>query len=220
MNEELTFLERLNRAQTELKAPKGQYNNFGKYKYRSAEDILEAVKPINNQYNLNLTLSDCPQLIGNNIYIEATATLTDALNPTNQIVVKAYAKEPISKKGMDDSQITGAASSYARKYALNGLYLIDDTKDADSNEHKTEVDATTAKKISDIQAKALRQKVENLVAFISEKTGKEQNFDDIYAYLSDQKFAQIITIENLDTEQLVTINRYADEMRKKYEKMK
>lgn len=115
-----------------LKAPKSQYNSFGKYNYRSFEDILEAVKPLNAEKNLLLTLSDTPEVVGNYQYIKATATLTDG---ENTHTVTAYARESQTKKGMDESQITGTASSYARKYALNGLYLIDDTKDADSQEH-------------------------------------------------------------------------------------
>ena len=118
----------LSKIQRELKAPKGQYNNFGKYKYRSCEDILEAVKPL---------LADCLILvsdeiiqIGERYYVKATATFKDANGA--ETVVSAFAREPLMKKGMDESQITGAASSYARKYALNGLLLIDDNKDADS----------------------------------------------------------------------------------------
>lgn len=119
--------------QHQLKAPKGQRNDFGKYNYRSCEDILEAVKPLNAANNLLLTLSDEPVFIGDWHYIKATATIT---NGTDTHSVTAYARESLTKKGMDDSQITGTASSYARKYALNGLYLIDDTKDADSNEYQ------------------------------------------------------------------------------------
>lgn len=137
---EPNFEARLIATQNELKAPKGQWNDFSKFNYRSAEDILEAVKPINTKNNLLLTLSDKPIAVGDRIYIEATATITDATDQTNQITVTAYAREAISKKGMDDSQITGTASSYARKYALNGLYLIDDTKDADTNEYKAQQD--------------------------------------------------------------------------------
>ncbi len=137
---ESNFEARLLATQNELKAPKGQWNDFSKFNYRSAEDILEAVKPINTKYNLLLTLSDKPIAVGDRIYIEATATIKDATDPINQITVTAYAREAISKKGMDDSQITGTASSYARKYALNGLYLIDDTKDADTNEYKAQQD--------------------------------------------------------------------------------
>ena len=131
--EKLNLTQRLLNAQSELKAPKGQYNNFGKYKYRSAEDILEAVKPINAKHGVLLTITDEPVLVGDWHYIKATATISDG---TDSIVVTAYARESLTKKGMDDSQITGTASSYARKYALNGLYLIDDTKDADTDEYK------------------------------------------------------------------------------------
>lgn len=119
--------------QKNLKAPKGQYNSFGKYNYRSSEDILEAVKPLNAEKGLLLTLSDEPVLVGEYQYIKATATITNGKDTHS---VTAFARESLTKKGMDDSQITGTASSYARKYALNGLYLIDDTKDADSNEHR------------------------------------------------------------------------------------
>src|SRR5699024_4956316 len=123
--------EKLITVQKNLVAPKSNYNNFGKYKYRSAEDILEAVKPLNADNGLLLTISDEPLLIGDWHYIKATASITDGKD-THEVT--AYARESQTKKGMDDSQITGTASSYARKYALNGLYLIDDTKDADTDE--------------------------------------------------------------------------------------
>jgi hypothetical protein len=116
--------------QSVLKAPKNQHNNFGKYDYRSAEDILNALKPILKAYNSTLVLSDLPVLIGDWHYIKATATLK---TPDSECIVTAYAREPEIKKGMDSSQITGTASSYARKYALNGMFLIDDTKDADTD---------------------------------------------------------------------------------------
>ena len=126
-------MDTLMKIQSELKAPKGNYNKFGKYSYRSCEDILEAVKPICKKYDSVLVISDKPILIGERYYIEATVTLR---TPRNIFEVKAYAREEDTKKGMDASQITGTASSYARKYALNGLFCIDDTKDADSNELK------------------------------------------------------------------------------------
>lgn len=116
--------------QSKLKAPKGNYNSFGKYKYRSAEDILEAVKPLLNDENCILTLSDEIVQVGDRYYIKATCTL---VNSDGQLVkTSALAREEETKKGMDASQITGTASSYARKYALNGLFCIDDTKDADA----------------------------------------------------------------------------------------
>lgn len=125
------LFEVLSKIQKEMKAPKSQFNAFGKYKYRSCEDILEAVKPFLN--GTVLYISDEMVLIGERYYIKATATLR---NGDEAVSVTAYAREEAEKKGMDSSQITGAASSYARKYALNGLFLIDDTKDSDAtNEH-------------------------------------------------------------------------------------
>jgi len=119
--------------QVELRAPKGQFNKFGGYKYRSCEDILEAVKPILGRHGLLLTISDKVISVGARIYIEATATITDGIH---SVSVSAIARESETKKGMDDSQITGSTSSYARKYALNGLFCIDDTKDSDAtNDH-------------------------------------------------------------------------------------
>ena len=126
--------------QAELKAPKGQLNKFGNYRYRSAEDIIEAVKPICHKYGYALVISDQIIQIGDRIYVKATAMLLEELNPEIQIMTHGWAREEEVKKGMDAAQITGSASSYARKYALNGLFAIDDTKDADAtNEHKDEV---------------------------------------------------------------------------------
>lgn len=126
-------MDALQKIQAELKAPKGQYNSFGKYAYRSAEDILEAVKPLLKKNKAELILSDEIVEVGGRIYVKATAMLNA---DGEKAVVNAYAREPEQKKGMDESQITGTASSYARKYALNGLFLIDDTKDADTDEYK------------------------------------------------------------------------------------
>jgi hypothetical protein len=124
--------------QAELKAPKGQFNAFGKYKYRNAEDIIEAVKPILFKYGTALVITDEVLQVGDRIYVQATATLLD--DTDNSISSKGWAREEEVKKGMDAAQITGSASSYARKYALNGLFAIDDTKDADAtNDHKDEV---------------------------------------------------------------------------------
>jgi len=131
--EKTSIYEKLLNIQTELKAPKGQYNSFGKYNFRSAEDILEAVKPILKKYRATVVLGDELTFVGNRYYIKATATLYD-LDSDEDISNTALAREEETKKGMDASQITGTASSYARKYALNGLFAIDDTKDADTNE--------------------------------------------------------------------------------------
>ena len=121
----------LNKIQKELKAPKSQKNTFGNYNYRSCEDILEAVKPLLGE--AVLTISDEIVNLGDRFYVKATATISQG---TENVSVSAYARESLEKKGMDSAQITGATSSYARKYALNGLFCIDDTKDADNtNKH-------------------------------------------------------------------------------------
>lgn len=129
-------MKELVKIQSELKAPKGQFNKFGGYKYRSAEDILEAVKPLLKENNCTLTISDDIVQVGDRYYIKANVTLTNSAGATVQ--VSALAREEEQKKGMDGSQITGTASSYARKYALNGLFCIDDTKDSDTEESARE----------------------------------------------------------------------------------
>jgi hypothetical protein len=129
------LLTKLSTIQKGLVAPKGQFNSFGKYKYRSCEDILEALKPLLG--DSVLTVSDEVVMIGTRFYVKATATLTDGSGVAS---VSAYAREEEVKKGMDGAQVTGAASSYARKYALNGLFCIDDSKDADSTQGQTKED--------------------------------------------------------------------------------
>lgn len=124
-----TLASKLSEIQSELKAPKDQFNAFGKYKYRSAENILTAVKPLLIKYGLTLMLNDFIEMIGNRYYIRAEVTVTDGIESLKS---QAYAREDEFKKGMDGSQVTGASSSYARKYALNGMFAIDDTKDADA----------------------------------------------------------------------------------------
>ena len=136
----MNLSEKLMNIQVELKAPKNLYNSFGKYKYRNAEGICEAVKPFLKKYNVVLTLQDDVICIGERIYIKATAKLSDC-ESSEYFTAEALARESAEKKGMDDSQITGTASSYARKYALNGLFLLDDTKDADTDEYKRQTDA-------------------------------------------------------------------------------
>ena len=133
----MNIYEKLMNIQKELKAPKGQYNSFGKYKYRSCEDILESVKPLLEKYKVTIILTDKLEQIGERYYIRAMAILIDT-ESDNSIENTAYAREEETKKGMDGSQITGTSSSYARKYALNGLLLIDDTKDADTDEFAKE----------------------------------------------------------------------------------
>lgn len=137
---DLTFTQKLIAIQSELKAPKGQFNDYGKYKYRSCEDILEAVKPLLAKYGCLLTLTDDIMTLGDGeqmrFYVKATARFTDG---ETEIKTSAFARESLTKKGMDDSQITGTASSYARKYCLNALFCIDDTKDADTDEYHKQV---------------------------------------------------------------------------------
>lgn len=143
---EKTFTEKVVTIQTELKAPKGQFNKFGNYKYRSLEDINEALKPLLAREQLQLTVSDELVLIGDRYYVKATATISDS--DGNYVEVHGYARESKDKKGMDDSQITGTASSYARKYAMNGLFLIDDTKDADTDEYAKQTKGSASNKQS------------------------------------------------------------------------
>ena len=129
-----TIHEKLSQIQNKLNAPKGQYNSFGRYNYRNCEDILQALKPILAEHKCHVSLSDEVVIVGNRFYIKATATITDSEN--NSFSTTAFAREAESKKGMDESQVTGSTSSYARKYALNGLFAIDDNKDADTlNNH-------------------------------------------------------------------------------------
>lgn len=132
----MSLVQKLINIQKELKAPKNQRNNFGKYNYRSCEDILEAVKPLNAEQGLLLTIRDEIEYIDGRHYVKAVCEITDG---ENTITSCAYAREVDNRKGMDEAQVTGSASSYARKYALNGLYLIDDTKDVDTEAHQKQV---------------------------------------------------------------------------------
>lgn len=127
----MNIYEKLQRIQQELKVHKSNFNSFGRYKYRSCEDIVEAVKPILAKYDTTLIITDNMINLGDRFYIEAEAVLIDTVEGKT-IATKGYAREELNKKGMDSSQVTGAASSYARKYALNGLFCIDDTKDSDA----------------------------------------------------------------------------------------
>lgn len=152
--------EALRNIQNRLNAPKNLYNNFGKYSYRSCESILEAVKPLLNEYGAEVVLTDNIRLIGDRFYVEASAIFTCG---EDEVVVTAFAREPDQKKGMDESQITGTASSYARKYALNGLFLIDDNKDADTDENHIESEARSK------EPKIDARQVEQITALADEK---------------------------------------------------
>lgn len=143
------FYKKLIKVQATLNAPKGQYNSFGKYNYRSCEDIMGAVKPLLAAEGLFQSINDEIELIGERYYVKATVTVTDGETSHS---VSALAREALTKKGMDDSQVTGATSSYARKYALNGMYNIDDSKDADSNEFRQQA---TSKAQDQVKAQAI-----------------------------------------------------------------
>ena len=163
----MNIYEKLMKVQQELKAPKGQYNSFGKYKYRSCEDILEAVKPLLEKNKLTLTLTDTiVPASETRFYVKATARLIDIESEEiSTIENTAFAREDAEKKGMDGSQITGTASSYARKYALNGLFLIDDTKDADTDEYHEQ--NNQVKLITKAQIKKLGELVDDIPAMLN-----------------------------------------------------
>lgn len=146
INTNKNIYQKLMEVQQELKAPKTQKNTFGNYYYRSCEDIIEAVKPLLSQKGLVLNISDSVEMVGERIYIKATVRVIN-IEDGQVIENTALAREELTKKGMDASQITGTASSYARKYALNGMFAIDDTKDADSlNTHGKEVESGISEK--------------------------------------------------------------------------
>jgi len=164
----MSIYEKLMEIQSKLNVPKNQYNSFGKYNYRSCEDILTALKPLLAEEKLTLTLSDEVVEIGGRVYVKAEAKLTDCepKNPQDiyEYINTAYAREDEIKKGMDGAQITGTASSYARKYALNGLFAIDDSKDPDTDEYKNQQNNASEKKAN--------SKTQNK-AVICPKCGKE-----------------------------------------------
>lgn len=143
--------DKLIKVQSDLKAPKSKYNSFGKYNYRSLEDILEGAKPLLKKHGATLVIADSMEQVGDRYYLKATATFIDTENGES-VSNSALARESADKKGMDDSQITGTASSYARKYALNGLFLIDDTKDADTDEAHIENEARSKGKKAPVKS--------------------------------------------------------------------
>ena len=149
----MNIFEKLNKMQTELKAPKNQYNSFGKYRYRSCEDILEGLKPLLKETNTCIIIKDELTIVGNRYYIKATAMLHDTEKIGDYVEATGYAREEENKKGMDGSQVTGASSSYARKYALNGLFAIDDSKDSDGTNGGKE--DKPKQELSDAQIKRL-----------------------------------------------------------------
>ena len=192
-------MKELLQIQSELKAPKGQFNAYGKYKYRSCEDILEAVKPILKKNNCALLLSDSLIYVGERYYIKATATLVNAEGKS--VSTEAYAREEETKKGMDASQITGASSSYARKYALNGLLCIDDNKDSDTTNTGDNAPAAPAKASKEDNAE-----VEKAIAEINAAKSKEDLINAIAKYKGNKS-----VINNLAFINAVNNNKYAKE---------
>lgn len=179
--------------QSTLNAPKNKRNSFGNYNYRSCEDILEAVKPLLKANGCTLTLSDEMVCIGNRIYVKATATLTNSSGEKE--IVYGWARESEQKKGMDDSQVTGATSSYARKYALNGLFAIDDNKDADTDEyakqqnqkHNESDDKEEAFKDGVINALPNIKSIDDLTTMWNKLDGKTQADSRVKAAFSNRK---------------------------------
>jgi len=195
----MEFIEKIVAIQSELKAPKGQYNSFGKYNYRSCEDILEGVKPLLTKHGLVLTIQDSIDLIGDRFYVKATATITDG---KEQLSTSAYARESLDKKGMDASQVTGATSSYARKYALNGLLAIDDTKDADTMDNSKKPVQQTQETVYNwqtLKARATQGGIseDDLVHYVTETFKvskpselKQEHYQQAFNWVNAQRYAK------------------------------
>nr|DAJ68711.1 MAG TPA: ERF superfamily protein [Caudoviricetes sp.] len=196
---QVILIQRVGDIQHKLKAPKGQYNSFGKYNYRSCEDILEGVKPLLKEHDLALLIDDEIVQIGERYYVKATAKITDG----REIVsATAYAREPDTKKGMDESQITGATSSYARKYALNALLCIDDTKDADTMDNSKKPVQQTQETVYNwqtLKARATQGGIseEDLVHYVTEtlKVKKpseltQEHYQQAFNWVNAQRYAK------------------------------
>jgi essential recombination function protein len=196
---QVVLTQRVGDIQHKLKAPKGQYNSFGKYNYRSCEDILEGVKPLLKEHNLALLIDDEIVQIGERYYVKATAKITDG----REIVsATAYAREPDTKKGMDESQITGATSSYARKYALNALLCIDDTKDADTMDNSKKPVQQTQETVYNwqtLKARATQGGIseDDLVRYVTEtlKVKKpseltQEHYQQAFNWVNAQRYAK------------------------------
>ena len=195
--------------QNELKAPKEQFNSFGRYKYRSCEDILEGVKTLLHKYSCNLNISDEVVMVGDRFYVKSTATLR---KDTGEVISSsvAYAREDEEKKGMDGAQITGAASSYARKYALNGLFCIDDTKDADTDEY--------IKNTKPEKEPSEKDKKCNLYIQLEKKVSESKiEIDALMKYLkaNDKRLPKDVTYESLPEKYLEALIKNFDSISKK-----
>ena len=184
----MTVYKKLIKVQMELKAPKNQRNTFGNYNYRNAEDILEALKPILAKHEADVFIS-YKIVVKENLwtYVEATATFVD-IETGESTCTTGYAREAETKKGMDPSQITGSASSYAAKYALNGLFLIDDTKDADTDEHHRQTTGAKPKAFTKDDVTALR------LDLVKVATATKKDVNELEAWVSQQ-----IGVDNFDT---------------------
>ena len=186
----MNVFEKLREVQTKLKVGKNKVNSFGNYNYRSCEDILEAVKPILKEVNATITIDDSIVQVGERYYVRSCAYFRDCEDPNNFIAADSYARETEDRRGMDPAQVTGATSSYARKYALGGLLLLDDAKDADTDEMKKETDAKAAKadKVTKIR-----------------KNDKKVDASDLDKYVTD---GQIKTLEMLLKKADVTVEKF------------
>lgn len=186
------LIQKLTHIQVELKAPKNLYNKFGNYSYRNVEGIQEALKPLETKYKVMTILSDSIEVIGDRVYVKATATIYDA-DTGDELSVTAYAREAEDKKGMDSAQVTGATSSYARKYALNGLFLLDDTKDVDSEEYQTqgkqEPKKASSKKEAEVK-KEVKPLTEEELQFLT-KRYKGENLNKLLDYYHIEDIADI-----------------------------
>lgn len=195
----------LRNIQSELNAPKNLYNKFGNYSYRSCESILEALKPLLKKYGAELVITDKIELIGDRFYVKAEAIFTCG---DDTVVVNAYAREPENKKGQDESQITGAASSYARKYALNGLFLIDDNKDADTDENRIEREARNNYKQAQDNPKVTSKEIELMTDFAKEV--------DVPIESICERF-QVSTLQDMSMTQYTSAVKMLEATRKKNE---
>lgn len=191
----MSIHKKLSAIQAELKAPKGQFNSFGKYKYRSCEDILEAVKPLLAKHELGMTISDYIMSHEGRVYVRAEVEVFDF--DGNIISVQSQAREEDSKKGMDASQVTGATSSYARKYALNGMFLIDDTKDSDAtNTHGNETTTTPGRvpvggaaardAIAEEESEAGLSIMDKAVAYLKAARNRAEAYDSVMKHYGQQ----------------------------------
>lgn len=177
----MTIYEKLAKIQSTLKAPKGQYNAYGKFYYRSCEDILESVKPLLAEAKATITIGDELELVGNRYYVKATVRFID-LETDAQIMNTAYAREDDTKKGMDGSQVTGASSTYARKYALNGLFCIDDTKDSDMMNGMPDQENGQDSKNKNAKPVKLTEAQKRELAELAYRKGKVVNLEKVTSY--------------------------------------